>query len=107
DANCSTSALPDVIDRGLDHAVRGADEVRLLGANRDREALVPLGFGGITENRSRVRILGEIVGAGKRRAERAGDHATDGSQELSALKLLGAKGRHDRSFLRKRTGREV
>ena len=63
--DCAASAPRDVINRGLDHPIRGADEIRLLGANREREALLPVRFGGIPEDRSWVGVPGKVVGAGK------------------------------------------
>src|SRR5439155_27322571 len=94
----AAAAPRGVINRGLAHPIRGADEIRLLGANREREALLPVRFGGIPEDRSWVGVPGKVVGAGNHCGIRAGGQTADGPQELSALKSLRVKGCHGASL---------
>src|SRR5206468_628392 len=84
-----TASQPcNIINRGLDHSIRRPDDIRFLGANRDGEALVPVRFDGISEDRSWVRVLGEVVGPRQHCAKRADSQTADSFQELPALKSL-------------------
>jgi hypothetical protein len=47
-----------VIDRRLEHAIRGAGEISVFGANADGHALAPIRLRDITGDRARVRVLG-------------------------------------------------
>ena len=76
-----------VIDGGLEHSVCGADEVGLLGTHRDRRTLLPIRFGGITEDRSRIGIPGEVVRPHKHRAKSTCSQSTDRLQESPALQF--------------------
>ena len=74
----------DVIDGGLDHSIRSADEIRFLRADRDRQALVPVRLDRVAEDRPGARVLGKFVRPQESRAKRAGDQTARGSQELPA-----------------------
>ena len=96
-----TKAWPRVAQRNqrsLDHSIRGADEVCFLGANRDREALLPVRLDGVAEDRSWVRVPGKVVGAGKHCGIPAGRQTAGGPQELPSLKSLRVRGCHGLSL---------
>src|SRR5437667_543730 len=85
-ADRAASTPRDVIDRGLDHSICGADEVRLLLANCEGDALLPIRFDGISEDRSWIRVLRKLIGPRQHCAKRAGGQTAHGLQELPALK---------------------
>src|SRR5439155_22345143 len=99
--NADGAASPprDVINPGLERSIRSAADVRILGANRDRHALVPVRFHPITEDGPWVGVLGEVIGPRKSCANRAGEKTSSGRQELSALKSPVVKGCHGVPFL--------
>ena len=74
------AALPrDVIDRGLNDAIRFADNIRLLGTNRDLHELFPIRLDEVSGDRPRVAVLGKIL-----------------LQELPSLRLRGMERFHGR-----------
>jgi hypothetical protein len=73
-----------VIDGRLDDSIRSANEIRLLRANRNGEALFPVRLDGVTEDGARICVRREFVGSRKPGAKCASDEAGDGLQEVSA-----------------------
>src|SRR6266571_4939184 len=72
DVDRSASAPRDVIDRGLDHSICGADEVRLLLANCEGDTLLPIRLDGIPEDGSWIGVFGEVIGPRQHCAKCAG-----------------------------------
>src|SRR6266516_1418506 len=75
-ADRAASTPRDVIDRGLDHSICGADEVRLLLANCEGDALLPIRFDGISKDRSWIRVLRKLIGPRQHCTKRAGGQLT-------------------------------
>jgi hypothetical protein len=80
---------------GLDHSISRPDEIRLLGADRNRQALEPGRFDRVARDRPRACVLGDFIGPHESGAKRTGGQTVDGLQEVPAIEYLGTTRFHD------------
>src|SRR5262249_19242387 len=88
DPDAAAAPPRHIIDRRLDDALGGADQIRFLLAHRYGQALIPIRFDGIAENSSGIGVLREILSPHQTSAECAGNQTTDRSQKLPAPNCL-------------------